>query len=94
MAAAKKTASPCHCINVRRVSGLISELYDRHLEPTGLSISQYSLLANLGGLSTASISELAVQGDAEAITGINRPGAAVYLHYFVYIHQKLKERPS
>lgn len=61
MASARKNVSQCHCINIRRAANLVSGLYDRHLEPVGLTISQYSLLANLDVLSTASISKLAGQ---------------------------------
>lgn len=59
MTVSKKPFSPCHCINARRISSLISELYDKYLEPTGLSISQYSLLRNLERFPSSSISELA-----------------------------------
>lgn len=61
MSASKKPLSSCHCINARRISGLISELYDRSLKPTGLTISQYSLLRNLEHSPDSSISELAAQ---------------------------------
>lgn len=64
----KKPASVCHCINIRRFASLVSQLYDQYLAPAGLTISQYSLLANLDALSTASISRLAAQTGLERTT--------------------------
>ncbi|TCQ10578.1 MarR family transcriptional regulator [Rhizobium sp. PP-F2F-G36] len=34
----------CHCLALRRGSRHVTRLYDAHLAPLGLSISQYSLL--------------------------------------------------
>ena len=60
--------SVCHCINARRVAGLITELYDDCLAPAGLTVSQYSLLANLESVSPASISDLAARVGLERTT--------------------------
>ena len=54
-----KRRSPCHCINLRRAAGMVSELYDAYLEPAGISVNQLSLLVNLRHLGTASVSDLA-----------------------------------
>jgi len=35
----------CHCLAMRRGTRSMSRLYDAHLEPSGLSISQFSLLS-------------------------------------------------
>lgn len=45
----KKNRKPslCHCINLRRVSKNITNIYDDFLKPTTLNVTQYSLLANL-----------------------------------------------
>ena len=51
--------SPCYCSNLRRAAKRISEYYDRHLTPFGLSISQYSILANLSGMDGCGTGELA-----------------------------------
>lgn len=61
MSVGKIAISPCTCVNVRRISGLISDLYDQCLEPVGLTISQYSSLANLNAMPNASISDLAAR---------------------------------
>lgn len=39
----------------------MTEYYDRRLRPSGLTVSQYSLLANLGRLAQGSVSDLARQ---------------------------------
>lgn len=48
----------CHCINVRRASRAITQLYDKFLEPSGLKITQYSLLMNVLRTGPISISNL------------------------------------
>lgn len=37
----------CTCAALRRLSRLVSAIYDRHLEPVGLTTNQYSLLMTL-----------------------------------------------
>jgi DNA-binding MarR family transcriptional regulator len=39
---------PCLCAQVRRVARKLSSHYDTFLSPEGLTITQYSLLANIG----------------------------------------------
>ena len=36
---------PCHCLALRQAARAASIRYDRHLEPAGLTTSQFSLLA-------------------------------------------------
>jgi len=48
----------CVCAQVRKASRALTQLYNRQLEPTGLLVTQYSLLANIDRLGRASISEL------------------------------------
>jgi DNA-binding MarR family transcriptional regulator len=38
---------PCACSQVRRLARKLSSLYDIHLAPVDLTITQYSLLANI-----------------------------------------------
>jgi DNA-binding MarR family transcriptional regulator len=54
-----KQSSPCMCINVRRASLAITEVYDSFLAPSGLKISQYSLLNYARKLGPVSVSDLA-----------------------------------
>lgn len=38
------TAPPCHCLAMRQASRQVTQLYDQHFGPTGLRITQYSVL--------------------------------------------------
>jgi DNA-binding MarR family transcriptional regulator len=49
----------CHCFASRRASRALARLYDRHLAPTGLSISQFSLLSVLAHNPDISMADLA-----------------------------------
>ena len=48
----------CVCAQVRKASRALTQLYNRQLQPTGLLVTQYSLLAHIERLGQASISEL------------------------------------
>ena len=54
-----KQPSPCNCLNIRRASRAVTQFYDKILEPSGLTISQLSLLRHLQHVEPVSISELA-----------------------------------
>lgn len=41
--------SLCTCFKLRRATRRVTQIYDRHLQPTGLRITQYGLLARLRG---------------------------------------------
>ena len=41
--------SLCTCFMLRRATRRVTQIYDRHLQPTGLRITQYGLLARLRG---------------------------------------------
>jgi DNA-binding MarR family transcriptional regulator len=51
----------CNCLAVRQAARQITQLYDRHMAPTGLTTSQYSMLAKLSRLGPLSINALAAQ---------------------------------
>ncbi|MCL6460178.1 MAG: MarR family transcriptional regulator [Gorillibacterium sp.] len=55
----EKLSSPCNCINLRRASLAITEVYDRFLAPGGVNINQYSLLKHINRLGITSVSDLA-----------------------------------
>lgn len=38
----------CHCLASRRGARMLSRIYDRHLAPAGINISQFALLSYLG----------------------------------------------
>jgi DNA-binding MarR family transcriptional regulator len=49
----------CNCLAIRRAARQVTQLYDRHLAPAGLRVTQYSILAWLERLGPLSIGELA-----------------------------------
>lgn len=50
---------PCVCGRVRRTARRVSQIYDRHLESFGLTITQYGLLVQVRGEPGLSIGQLA-----------------------------------
>lgn len=54
-----KRSSSCNCMNVRRASRAITQFYDDVLRPSGLTVTQLSLLRHLELLSQTTIGELA-----------------------------------
>lgn len=57
----EKKVSVCNCINLRRASHAITEVYDEILASSGLKISQYLLLKNVKRLGPVSVSSLALE---------------------------------
>ena len=57
--AAKLGQSPCTCLRLRKAARRVSQIYDRHLEAAGLTVTQYGLLAHLNRLGGVSIGALA-----------------------------------
>lgn len=55
-----KKPSPCNCLNMRRSSQAITEVYDEFLVPSGLKIGQFSLLKHIEKLGPVSVSDLAL----------------------------------
>jgi DNA-binding MarR family transcriptional regulator len=55
----------CNCNAMRKASRQISRLYDAHLEPTGLRITQFLTLSALNEVGSAAINELAERLDIE-----------------------------
>jgi len=55
-----KKSSPCNCLNIRRASQAITEVYDEFLEPSNLKLGQFSLLKHINQLGPVSVSDLAL----------------------------------
>lgn len=53
--------SICNCLNLRRASAAITKIYDENLAPSGLTVSQYSILLHLKLLGPVSVSDLAIK---------------------------------
>ncbi len=62
------TPSACHCINLRRAAQVITQLYDEALEPSGLKVTQFSLLRAVKRRGPVSISALAEEVQLDRTT--------------------------
>lgn len=56
----EKQSSPCNCLNMRRASHAITEVYDDFLKPSDLSVSQFSIVKHLNYLGPISVSDLSL----------------------------------
>lgn len=61
-------SSVCNCLKLRRASQSITKIYDRFLEPSGLKITQYSLIKSIGRLEPVNVSELATENKLDRTT--------------------------
>src|SRR5437588_3873065 len=50
--------SPCVCNTLRMVSRVVTQLYDDCLRPSGLRVTQFSILATIARLGEASLKQL------------------------------------
>jgi DNA-binding MarR family transcriptional regulator len=55
----------CTCFAVRKAARQISRLYDSHLQPTGLRITQFLILATLNERRSVAVNALAERLDTE-----------------------------
>ena len=55
----------CNCNAMRKASRQITRFYDAHLEPTGLRITQFLILATLNEVGSAAVNALAERLDIE-----------------------------
>lgn len=60
--------STCYCINLRRSAGILTDIYDRALVPSGLTVTQYCLLVHLQRMGSANITRWAGQVGLERST--------------------------
>jgi len=51
--------APCLCATLRKASRRITSLYDAHLKPSGLKVTQYSMLVNIARNPQVAITSLA-----------------------------------
>jgi DNA-binding MarR family transcriptional regulator len=61
-------STPCYNLAARRNARALTRLYDRYLAPEGLSSSQYSILAVVGGRDGVTIADLALHMVMERTT--------------------------
>ncbi len=66
----------CTCLRIRRTSRLITQVYDRAIEASGLTINQFGLLANLYGVDLVRSAGLSIGALSERLgtdpTTLNR----------------------
>ena len=55
----QSTITACHCVNLRRATHQLTDFYSRILEPSGLTLPQFSLLKNMSALEPCSTTALA-----------------------------------
>ncbi len=67
--------SACTCLRLRKASRQVTQIYDQHLAPFGLTVNQFSLLGHLRSLSGISIGALAetMVMDPTSLTRALRP---------------------
>ena len=52
-------AATCFCMNIRKASRVITQLYDEALKPSGLLVSQFTLLVALASVGSITMTQLA-----------------------------------
>ncbi|WP_415238396.1 MarR family winged helix-turn-helix transcriptional regulator [Seleniivibrio woodruffii] len=55
----KKESSVCNCVNIRRASQAVTEIYDGYLSESGLKIGQFSMLRHISYMEPVNVSRLA-----------------------------------
>lgn len=68
MADNKRKETSCYCLKMRRASSDITRFYDKQLEASGVTVSQFSLLLNISKAKQGSLSELANMAELDRST--------------------------
>ena len=55
----KNINSRCTCFNLRKVTRVVTQFYDRALEPIGIRATQYTLLVSMAAYSASTLTEMA-----------------------------------
>jgi DNA-binding MarR family transcriptional regulator len=58
----------CTCFNLRKAARAVTQLYDEALRPSGLRVTQFSLLSVIAALGTVSITALAEEAVMDRTT--------------------------
>jgi len=59
--AGQSLSGGCTCLRLRKAARRASQIYDQHLEPLGLTVTQFSLLGNVEALDGVGIGALAAR---------------------------------
>lgn len=54
-----KNEISCNCLRLRRASQAITKVYDKYLEPSGIKISQFTILKSIARMEPVNVSDLA-----------------------------------
>lgn len=63
-----KKGQMCACFNVRKTARVVTQLYDEALRPTGLRVTQFSLLMATKNLERVTVTRLAKMGVMDRTT--------------------------
>lgn len=63
-----RNSTSCYCLKMRRASCDITKFYDEWLKPSGVTVSQYSLLLNVSKAEIGTLKELADMAELERST--------------------------
>jgi len=58
-AAIREVGRRCACFNLRRVTRAVTQVYDEYLRPTGLRVTQFTVLVALRNLHQSTVNQLA-----------------------------------
>lgn len=80
----------CCCFNLRKITRVITQYYDRSLEPSGLRCTQFNLLINLINSSAKTLTEMAegLMMDRTTLTRNLRPLEKLGLITSSHVHDK------
>ena len=63
-----RAGAPCNCFAIRSAARQATQFYDRHLAPSGLRTTQFSILSTLARLGPLSINALASRMEMDRTT--------------------------
>ncbi|SHK54809.1 DNA-binding transcriptional regulator, MarR family [Anaerocolumna jejuensis DSM 15929] len=63
-----KKPTSCYCLKLRRTTGNLTRFYDKMLEPSEVTVSQYGLLLNISKAENGSLRELADMAELDRST--------------------------
>ena len=74
---------PCMCAVIRKTGRLLTKKYDQHLKPSGLKITQFSMLANIKrnpGIAVSELAELLVMDQSTVTRNLRVLEKTGYIH--------------
>lgn len=81
----------CTCLRLRRIARRVTQIYDRMLEPAGLTLAQFSLIAHLYAGEGLSIGDLAGALDTDPTT-LTRNLKPLIERQLLKVHQDADDR--